>query len=67
MISQDEVIRIALELRSEGYTNSEAYPILRWRKLGYSEDPAVFRAIDAYIKFLKELEKSGCTTTSAGS
>ncbi len=68
MIDQEEVIRIAKELVEEGYSKSEAYPIQRWKKLGYPEDLTVFKAIDAYIRFIKEMGKVGCAmTTSAGS
>lgn len=62
-----EVIRIAKELHGEGYGRSEAYPIQRWKNRGYSEAPEFFRVVDAYIRFLRELEKSGCKTTSAES
>ena len=68
MISREEVIRIATELHEEGYGKSEAYPIQRWKNLGYPEDIVIFRAIDAYIRFLREMGKVGCmTTTSTGS
>ncbi len=68
MIDREEIIRIAIELYEEGYGKSEAYPIQRWKKLGYPEDITVFKAIDAYIRFLREVSKVGCaTTTSAGS
>jgi hypothetical protein len=56
MIDAADVIRIAQELYSEGYSHSEAYPIVRWKRLGYPEDPKFFRAVDAYINFLKVLE-----------
>lgn len=51
MVDVDELLRIAEEIFEEGYTHSEAYPALRWRKNGWPEvtDRAAFKLMDAHI------------------
>jgi hypothetical protein len=48
--TKEELMVIADELIEEGYKFSEAYPIFRWRKLGWPEDEEVFKIIDHFIK-----------------
>jgi hypothetical protein len=56
-LSHEDIVRIACELHEEGFHNSEAYPIRRWKIRGYPEDPASFKIIDVYLRYLWELEK----------
>lgn len=62
MSTSAEIEKIARELHEEGYSYSEAYPIKHWKKRGFPEDPGLFMVIDAYLKYLRELEKFTCKT-----
>lgn len=60
MYSLKEIIKIAKQLYDEGYFFSEALPIKRWEKLGYPNDPDLFKLIDTYLKLLREYDKYEC-------
>lgn len=58
----EELEAIAQQLFAEGYRHSEAYPIERWRRLEWPEDPFTYRLIDGCLKILWALEERNCET-----
>ena len=58
MIDVDEQVgEAALTLHAQGFVRCEAYPIYRWRKLGWPENDKFFRAVDACISLLRALDE----------
>lgn len=53
----DEAMEVARLLHEDGYRYCEAYPIEKWKKRGWSEDPGFFAMVDACLCLLRALGK----------
>lgn len=63
-LNQEEIEKIAKEIHEEDFRNSEAYPLKRWKSRGYpsTNDKNLYLVLDAYIAYLRALEKFSSET-----